>query len=82
MDLELTAASEKDILENTIASTVTYAAGHGPVDVRVVDPLRVPDANFELRVGSLTGEDVDLEDAARHVLDAHQLVAPQRHRSR
>ena len=52
MDLELTSASEKDILENTIASTVTYAAGHGPVDVRVVDPLRVPDANFELRVGS------------------------------
>ena len=64
MDLELTSASEKDILENTIASTVTYAAGHGPVDVRVVDPLRVPDANFELRVGSLTGEDVDPEDAA------------------
>ena len=60
MDLELTAASEEDILENTIASTVTYAAGHGPVDVRVVDPLRVPNADFELRVA---GDDADLEDA-------------------
>ena len=30
MDLELTFASEQDILDNTIASTVTYAAGHGP----------------------------------------------------
>ena len=60
MDLELTATSEQDILGNTIASTVTYAAGHGPVDVRVVDPLRVPDADFELRVA---GDDADLEDA-------------------
>ena len=60
MDLELTADSEKDILENTIASTVTYAAGHGPVDIRVVDPLRVPIADFELRVA---GDDADLEDA-------------------
>jgi hypothetical protein len=60
MDLELTADSEQDILENTIASTVTYAAGHGPVDIRVVDPLRVPIADFELRVA---GDDADLEDA-------------------
>jgi hypothetical protein len=60
MDLELTVASEQDILDNTIASTVTYAAGHSPVDVRVVDPLRVPDADFELRVA---GDDADLEDA-------------------
>jgi hypothetical protein len=60
MDLELTPASEQDILDNTIASTVTYAAAHGPVDIRVVDPLRVPDADFELRVA---GDDADLEDA-------------------
>ena len=59
-DLELTFASEQDILDNTIASTVTYTAGHGPVDIRVVDPIRVPDAEFELR---LAGDDADLEDA-------------------
>jgi len=59
-DLELTYASEQDILDNTIASTVTYTAGHGPVDIRVVDPIRVPDAEFELR---LAGDDADLEDA-------------------
>ena len=30
------------------------------MDIRVVDPLRVPDADFELRVA---GDDADLEDA-------------------
>lgn len=59
-DLEITAASEQAILDNTIASSVTYSAGHGPVDIRVVDPIRVPDAEFELRVA---GDDADLEDA-------------------
>ncbi len=59
-NLDITAASEQDILDNNIASTVTYAAGHGPVEVRVVDPLRVPSADFELRVA---GDDADLEDA-------------------
>ena len=59
-NLDITAASEQDILENNIASTVTYTAGHGPVGVRVVDPLRVPSADFELRVA---GDDADLEDA-------------------
>jgi len=59
-NLDITAASEQDILDNNIASTVTYTAGHGPVGVRVVDPLRVPSADFELRVA---GDDADLEDA-------------------
>ena len=59
-NLDITAASEQDILDNNIASTVTYTAGHGPVEVRVVDPLRVPSADFELRVA---GDDADLEDA-------------------
>jgi hypothetical protein len=60
MNLDITAASEQDILDNTIASSVTYKAGNGPVDIRVVDPLRVPSADFELRVA---GDDADLEDA-------------------
>ena len=59
-NLDITEASEMDILDNNIASTVTYKAGHGPVEVRVVDPLRVPSADFELRVA---GDDADLEDA-------------------
>ena len=59
-NLDLTAETEQEILDNNIASTVTYAAGHGPVDIRVVDPLRVPSANFELRVAA---DDADLEDA-------------------
>ena len=59
-NLDLIAETEQEILDNNIASTVTYAAGHGPVDIRVVDPLRVPSADFELRVAA---DDADLEDA-------------------
>jgi hypothetical protein len=46
----LTAASEAAILENGLLGAVTYASGRGPVDVRVVDPLSVPSADFELRL--------------------------------
>ena len=49
-DLDLTAASELDILANTIVPEVTYEAGAGPIDIRVVDPLNVPNADFELRI--------------------------------
>ena len=38
---------------------VEYAGGQGPVSIRVVDPLSVPDAEFELRV---LGEAGDLDD--------------------
>ena len=46
-DVELTATSEQDILANTIASTVTYQGGMGPVTCAVIDPrsrrrLRAP----------------------------------------
>jgi hypothetical protein len=58
--LDITPESEEEILANNFTNALTYAAGAGPVDVKVVDPLRVPSADFELRVA---GDDADLEDA-------------------
>ena len=65
-DVSLTPASERELLEsgNGRLAEVSYVGGSGPVSVRVVDPLSVPDAEFELRVlgeaGNLaSGADVE-----------------------
>ena len=58
--MDITPASEAAILADNATSALTYVAGAGPIDVKVVDPLRVPVADFELRVA---GDDADLEDA-------------------
>ena len=60
--IELSSESETAILEssNGRVSQLTYTGDGSPVNIRVVDPLRVPDANFELQVNS---SDSDLEDA-------------------
>ncbi len=60
--IELSSDSETAILEspNGRVSQLTYTGDGSPVNIRVVDPLRVPDANFELQVNS---SDSDLEDA-------------------
>ena len=65
-DVALTAESEEALVNspNGKLSEVTYQGGMGPVSVRVVDPLSVPDAEFELRVlgeaGNLDeGEEVE-----------------------
>jgi hypothetical protein len=59
-DMQLTAASEREILENVYVDEVTYEAGRGPVNIQVVDPLNVPSADFELR---LAPDDADIEEA-------------------
>ena len=49
-DLIITAESEREILVNNNIAELTYAPNRGPVNVKVVDPLRVPAADFELRL--------------------------------
>ena len=60
--IELSSESETAILEsaNGRVSQLTYSGDGSPVNIRVVDPLRVPDADFELRVNA---SDSNLEDA-------------------
>ena len=57
-DLLLSSETEAIILANNNISELTYAPGKGPVQVKVVDPLRVPSADFELRLKTTEfGED-------------------------
>ena len=64
--LELTPESEAEILANTYADQITYAVGQGPVEIKVIDPTRLPAADFDLR---LAPDDADLEsDTANWVL--------------
>ncbi len=49
-NLNITAESEAEILENNIDTELEYEAGAGPVNVKVVDPLLIPAADFELRL--------------------------------
>jgi hypothetical protein len=60
--IELSDESETAILEsgNGRVAELTYSGDGSPVNIRVIDPLRVPNAEFELRVNS---SDSDLEDA-------------------
>lgn len=48
--LELTPESENEIVAGFPwrKDQIVYKRGKGPIDVRVVDPLRVPNANFEV----------------------------------
>jgi len=60
-DVALTPESEAALLASGSGklASVTYQGGMGPVSVRVIDPLSVPDAEFELRV---LGEAGDLDE--------------------
>lgn len=47
---ELTDASVEDILQNTSALVPVYKGRNAPVDVMIYDPVRVPAAEFELKL--------------------------------
>lgn len=47
--LEITDETEAEILANGFAPYPVYKGGNTPVEVKVVDPLAVPNADFELR---------------------------------
>ncbi|MEW6469291.1 MAG: T9SS C-terminal target domain-containing protein [Bacteroidota bacterium] len=49
MTLELTQASIDAIVAYNNVQQITYENGAGPVNVKVIDPLNVPDGNFTLK---------------------------------
>jgi hypothetical protein len=57
--LELTDASEQDIVTNFKTAEIQYENNYGPVNVKVVDPLNVVGSDFELRfhADTLSGGD-------------------------
>lgn len=46
--LEFTDATIQQILKDNFAPNPVYIGGSGPVKVKVIDPIKVPKANFEL----------------------------------
>ena len=64
--LEIDPVSEEEILANVYADQVTYLPGGSPVNVKVVDPTRLPAADFSLQ---LAPDNADLDsDSVRWVL--------------
>ncbi|MCC6599503.1 MAG: T9SS type A sorting domain-containing protein, partial [Crocinitomicaceae bacterium] len=55
-DLLITPHSEADILANNKTPNLSYLPNKGPVSIKVVDPLQVPAADFELRLTGTTGQ--------------------------
>lgn len=60
MALEFTKETIDEIIKNNYAEKPTYVGGAGPVNIKVVDPLKVPSSKFELvlkenKPSSLTG---------------------------
>ncbi len=48
--LHMTAQSEQEILSQNIAEEIHYTSGNSPVKVKVIDPLRLPEATFDLKL--------------------------------
>ncbi len=71
--LDLTPGSENDILNavsvnnggTSRANAVTYVGGRGPVSIKVIDPLNVPEGDFELRIINNRFNQFTVTDTAR-----------------
>lgn len=48
LTVDISEQSEVDILSSNVVSELTYKKGSGPIDVKIIDPLQVPDDTFEL----------------------------------
>lgn len=64
-NLILTPETEAELLANSFASEVSYMPNNGPVKIQVVDPLRVLDADFELRLNGPADLDEDDPDSLK-----------------
>jgi hypothetical protein len=60
--IAITAASELEILQNNQTEQLQYESGASPVRVKIIDPLRVPAADFELRLAHLN-QDLNSDSA-------------------
>ncbi|MBI3141398.1 MAG: T9SS type A sorting domain-containing protein [Bacteroidetes bacterium] len=59
--IKLTEESELKIITDNEFKTPTYQIGHGPVEIKIIDPLKVPVADFELRFIDRDAEGTDGE---------------------
>lgn len=70
-ELTLTAESEAEILQSNTANELRYIPGAGPVDIKVVDPLRVLAVDFQLAlIDSVDENDADDDNIEEGDLDS------------
>ncbi|MGK0436229.1 MAG: hypothetical protein ACJAX0_000461, partial [Flavobacteriales bacterium] len=48
-ELDLTDASRLEIARNNRVDELTYAAGKGPIDVKIIDPLNLPSDEYQVK---------------------------------
>jgi hypothetical protein len=60
--VDLTEEQENTLVEQGTVEDLTYRPNAGPINVKVVDPLNVPDAEFQLRLKTDSGTS-DLDSA-------------------
>lgn len=59
---EIDEGSEAQILATNKADELTYKSGAGPIEIKVIDPLNLPENDFELYFTSLNPTDLSLAD--------------------
>lgn len=64
-NIVLDAQTEREIVENGFVPDPTYVPGAGPVEVVVIDPLKVQDAEFELRLTGPSNLNINTPDSLR-----------------
>ncbi|MCB0400515.1 MAG: T9SS C-terminal target domain-containing protein [Flavobacteriales bacterium] len=78
--LELTAESEAAIVANNFADYPVYKSGHGPIDVKVVDPLNVKAGVYRVQFQDTTGGKMDdaywlLHTPRGEIISSDQVIA-------
>jgi len=68
--LDISDETRAEILAGDNPSRITYMQGRGPIDVKVVDPLRVKGGTYNLTIFDSDLTDEDLDDDASWVMDA------------
>jgi len=57
--LDFTSETEATIVSNSRMAEPTYRVGQGPIDVKIIDPLNVPDGRFQIRMNEDNAAELD-----------------------
>ncbi|MFT6728234.1 MAG: hypothetical protein ACJAV7_002701, partial [Flavobacteriales bacterium] len=66
--VDISKDSEAQILEDVYVDELVYKRGAGPVNIKVIDPTRLPSSDFELRLAPF-GEDLDSDETVWRLVD-------------
>lgn len=66
--LNLTAETEQKIFDNTTEDVLVYTNGNGPIDVKIIDPIRVKGGTYNLIIVDENLSNTQLDDSVRWIL--------------